>query len=97
MMDEGSHLTLMSGSEVRAWGFMTGKGEIDVRRDAIVREMFQLGDWKGALTSVKITGMMPEDSPITIGDDSDKKIFPVSQLNIIRAQFFQHRLWYRRD
>ena len=79
VMDEGSHLTLMSGSEVRAWGFMTGKGEIDVRRDAIVREMFQLGDWKGALTSVKITGMMPEDSPITIGDDSDKKIFPVSQ------------------
>ena len=79
VMDAGSHLTLMSGSEVRAWGFMTGKGEIDVRRDAIVREMFQLGDWKGALTSVKITGMMPEDSPITIGDDSDKKIFPVSQ------------------
>lgn len=79
VMDEGSHLTLMSGSEVRAWGFMTGKGEIDVRRDAIVREMFQLGDWKGALTSVKITGMMPEDSPIKIEDDSDKKIFPVSQ------------------
>lgn len=79
VMEEGSHLTLMSGSEVRAWGFMTGKGEIDVRRDAIVREMFQLGDWKGAMTSVKITGMMPENSPIHVGDDSDKKIFPVSQ------------------
>ncbi len=79
VMEEGSHLTLMSGSEVRAWGFMTGKGEIDARRDAIVREMFQLGDWKGALTSVKITGMMPESSPIHVGDDSDKKIFPVSQ------------------
>ena len=79
VMEEGSHLTLMSGSEVRAWGFMTGKGEIDVRRDAIVREMFQLGDWKGAMTSVKITGMVPEGSPIDVGDDSDKKIFPVSQ------------------
>ena len=75
VMDEGSHLTLMAGSEVRAWGFMTGKGEIDARRDAIVREMFQLGDWKGARTSVKITGMAPQ----LMGDHSNKKIFPVSQ------------------
>lgn len=75
VMEEGSHMTLQAGSEVRAWGFMTGKGEIDARRDSKVREMFQLGDWKGAMTSVKITGMAPG----LVADDSDKKIFPVTQ------------------
>lgn len=74
VMEEGSHMTLQSGSELRAWGFMTGKGETDARRGSKVREMFQMGDWKGAFTSVKITGMMP-----SLGDDSDKKIFPVTQ------------------
>lgn len=74
VMEEGSHMTLQNGSEVRAWGFMTGKGEIDARRGSIVREMFQLGDWKGAITSVKIVGMAP-----AVGDESDKKVFPVTQ------------------
>ena len=74
VMEEGSHMTLQNGCEVRAWGFMTGKGEIDARRGSIVREMFQLGDWKGAFTSVKIVGMAP-----AVGDESDKKIFPVTQ------------------
>lgn len=75
VLDEGSHLTLQSGSEVRAWGFVTGKGEMDARRGATVREMFQLGDWKGAFTSVGITGMAPD----IVTDHSDKKIFPVTQ------------------
>lgn len=82
VLEEGSHLTLQDGSEVRAWGFVTGKGEMDARRGSKVREMFQLGDWKGAMTSVKITGMVPSSSPaygIVGGDDSDKKIFPVTQ------------------
>lgn len=81
VMEEGSHMTLMANSEIRAWGYMTGKGETDARRDAKVCEMFQMGDWKGALTSVRITGMVPPDFPLygSIGDDSDKKIFPVSQ------------------
>ena len=84
VMEEGSHMTLQNGSELRAWGFMTGKGETDARRGATVREMFQMGDWKGAMTSVKIVGMVKkEDNPILYnlvgGDDSDKKIFPVTQ------------------
>ena len=82
VMEEGSSVTLQSGSEVRAWGFVTGKGEMDARRGAKVREMFQLGDWKGAFTSVKIVGMVtPDQQPLynIIGDESDKKIFPVTQ------------------
>ena len=76
VMEEGSHMTLQSGSELRAWGFVTGKGEIDARRDATVREMFQMGDWKGAMTSVKITGM---GAPLVQDDYSSYKIFPVTQ------------------
>ena len=89
ILEEGSHLTLQSGSEVRAWGFVTGKGEIDARRGSVVREMFQMGDWKGAMTSVAITGMVGGTELESVvkgaikdaesGDFSDKKIFPVSQ------------------
>ena len=82
VMEEGSHMTLLSGSELRAWGYMTGKGETDARRGSRVREIFQLGDWKGAFTSVKIVGMVGPDQGLlynVIGDDSDKKIFPVTQ------------------
>lgn len=75
VMEEGSHITLQDGSEFRAWGFVTGKGEMDARRGSKVREMFQLGDWKGAFTSVEITGMAPQ----IVADHSDKKIFPVTQ------------------
>ena len=88
VMEEGSHMTLQSGSELRAWGFMTGQGETDARRGATVREMFQMGDWKGAMASVAITGMVAGTNlcstvqSIIKGnscDYSDKKIFPVSQ------------------
>ena len=84
VMEEGSHITLQSGSEVRAWGFVTGKGEMDARRGATVREMFQLGDWKGAMTSVQIVGLVKQSENPTLygvvgGDHSDKKIFPVTQ------------------
>lgn len=75
VMEEGSHITLQSGAEIRAWGFMTGKGETDARRGSTVREMFQMGDWKGAFTSVEITGMAPG----IVADHSAYKIFPVTQ------------------
>ncbi len=85
VMEEGSHMTLQDGSELRAWGFMTGKGETDARRGAKVREMFQMGDWKGAMTSVRITGMVKQDEVSEAlwnqvkSDDSGYKIFPVTQ------------------
>jgi hypothetical protein len=90
VLEEGSHLTLQDGSEVRAWGFVTGKGEMDARRGSKVREMFQLGDWKGAMTSVAITGLVTSENPALCNvvksqggvdncDYSDKKIFPVTQ------------------
>ncbi len=62
-MNKGSKMVLQSGSELRAWGFITGDiahqdaqhnvpmGEIDARRNSKVREQFQMGDWKGAYFS----------------------------------------------
>ena len=51
VMNEGSHMTLQSGSELRAWGYVIGKGETDARRGSIVREQFEMGDWKGGSES----------------------------------------------
>ena len=70
VMDEGSHMTLQSGSELRAWGYMIGKGETDARRGATVREQFQMGDWKGG--SVAFSMLEAEDT----------RVFPITQYYI---------------
>lgn len=68
ILKPGSHVTLSSGSVLRAWGFVTGdgtkdaegnylSGEIDARRGSTVREMFQMGDWKGG--DVSLSMVMP--------------------------------------
>ena len=73
ILKPGSHVTLSSGSVLRAWGFVTGdgttdadgnylSGEIDARRGAMVREMFQMGDWKGGDISFTIAMEMPDPS-----------------------------------
>ena len=61
-------MTINNGGELRAWGFVTGdgtkdgegnylSGEIDARRGANIREMFQMGDWKGG--AISLTMVMP--------------------------------------
>lgn len=59
VLEEGSHMTLQDGSELRAWGYMTGKGETDARRGAMVREQFQMGDWKGGTYSLSLVVFAP--------------------------------------
>ena len=66
VMDEGSHMTLQNGSLLRAWGYMTGKGETDARRGSKVREQFQMGDWKGGSISFSML-------------DDDRRVFPITQ------------------
>lgn len=68
-MNEGAKMVLMDGSELRAWGFVVGQGETDARRGSKVREMFQMGDWKGGSISSMLLG-------------SDKGVFPVTQYYI---------------
>ena len=69
VMEEGSHMTLQSGSLLRAWGFMTGKGETDARRGSKVREQFQMGDWKGGGESFKMLDV----------NTNQGRVFPISQ------------------
>ena len=66
VMEAGSHMTLQSGSLLRAWGFMTGKGETDARRGSKVREQFQMGDWKGGSISFSMLA-------------DDRHVFPITQ------------------
>lgn len=74
VMEKGSRMTLQAGSEVRAWGYMTGLGEIDARRDSKVREFFQMGDWKGAWTTVQLAGILKPDN-----DYVKARVFPITQ------------------
>ena len=75
VMEKGSHMTLQANSEVRAWGYMTGEGEIDARRDSKVREFFQMGDWKGALTSASVAGIWGDPNSSL----AKSKVFPITQ------------------
>jgi len=74
---EGSKITLQNGSKLNAWGYVAGvknaQGTIDARRGSTVREMFQIGDWKGGgLTATMSSGT----------NKSTYKVFPVNQYYI---------------
>ncbi|MBQ3633019.1 MAG: InlB B-repeat-containing protein [Paludibacteraceae bacterium] len=69
VMEDGSHMTLQSGSLLRAWGYMTGKGETDARRGSTVREQFQMGDWKGGQNSFNML-----NTEMNTG-----RVFPITQ------------------
>ena len=63
-MEANSHIILESGAELRAWGFVTGQGEIDARRGSTVREQFQMYDFKGGSTTCVMLGNDEEVFPI---------------------------------
>ena len=69
VLEEGVKLTLQNGAHIYAWGYIIGKGEIDVRRGATIHEMFQMGDWKGGSTSFSLLS-------------DDRGVFPVNQYYI---------------
>ena len=76
VMQEGSRMVLQNGAELRAWGYMTGKGETDARRGSTVREQFQMGDWKGGSNSFN---MINPDMDGGNPNLSYFHIFPISQ------------------
>lgn len=43
-MEQGSRIQLNSGAYLYAWGFITGQGEITVKNNGEVHEMFQIDD-----------------------------------------------------
>ena len=76
VMEEGSRMVLQNGAELRAWGYMTGKGETDARRGSTVREQFQMGDWKGGSKSFNMINPDMNGGNLNL---SYFHIFPISQ------------------
>lgn len=64
-MEEGSHISLEAGSRLNCWGYITGKGTINVKKNATVLEDFQLGDWPGGTNAGNLEGNSQKVFPIT--------------------------------
>ena len=64
-LEEGAHIELESGSRLNCWGYITGKGTINVKNGATSLEGFQLGDWCGG------------SNASTLNNNSDK-VFPIT-------------------
>ena len=79
VLNKGSKMTLQNGSELRVWGFVTGIGEIDARRGSVVRELFQMADWKGANFSKELI----RNTIMGSGDkEAQYSMFPITQYYI---------------
>ena len=46
-LNEGVQMDLEQGAKLIAWGYVTGKGQIDAKDGSVVYEDFQMGDWRG--------------------------------------------------
>ncbi len=64
-MNSGSKITLNSGSNLYAWGFITGDGEIVANNGSTIYENFQATDFCGGTA--------------TTNRATDKKVFPMCQ------------------
>lgn len=69
-MEEGSEMTLNSGAHLYAWGFITGKGEIEARRGCTVHEDFQVYDWDGGNNAL---------NAVLGAAESGAGVFPINQ------------------
>lgn len=65
-MAAGSAITLNSGANLYAWGFITGDGQITATPNATVYEYFQVKDWRGGAATSGMLG-------------NKEKVFPLSQ------------------
>jgi len=73
-MEEGSLIQLNSGSFLYAWGMITGNGNIIVKNNAEVHEMFQVGDMKSA------------SNLATYYNNNSEKFFPITQYGILNIE-----------
>ena len=69
-MEAGSLIQLNSGSYLYAWGKITGDGNITVKNNAEVHEMFQVGDMKSASNLANYY------------NNNSEKFFPITQYSI---------------
>ena len=76
-MESGSDMTIESGAVLRAWGFVTGDGTIDVRRGGEVHEQFQILDFKGGTNTSNMCGGLSAMAAGTSSNEGD--VFPLNQ------------------
>lgn len=76
-LGSGSDITIEDGAALRAWGFVTGEGTIDVRRGGNVYEQFQLLDFKGGTNTKNMCGSLTDIMNGTAHNDGD--VFPLNQ------------------
>lgn len=69
-MEQGSEITLNSGAHLYAWGFVTGKGEIEARRGCTVHEDFQVYDWDGGTNAM---------NAVLNAKNTGAGVFPITQ------------------
>lgn len=65
-MKSGSSITVNSGANLYAWGYITGSGTVLIKSGGTVYEDFQVRDWRGGTAA---SAML----------NKDQKVFPVSQ------------------
>ena len=58
-LNEGSTMTLESGSDLSVWGYITGPGEIDAKRGSTVHECIQIKDYRGGTATSGISKAFP--------------------------------------
>lgn len=68
-MASGSTITINSGANLYAWGYITGSGSVTVKSGGSVYECFQISDWRGGSSTSKMV-------------DNDERIFPLTQYHV---------------
>ncbi len=64
-LDENVRVNVEAGAALYAWGYVTGDGIIDIKKDARVYEAFQIGDWKGGSCSNNMLNNKERVFPVT--------------------------------
>lgn len=62
ILENQSSLNLRDGSSLRAYGYVTGNGNIQVDSGAAVHELFQIADWRGGSVTFDIYKDLMNDS-----------------------------------
>ncbi len=64
LMESGSSITVNSGANLYAWGYITGSGSVTVEPGATVYECFQISDWRGGTLSAEMVDAANEGLPV---------------------------------
>lgn len=86
-MENGSEITLQSGSNLYAYGYISGDGTVTAKSGSKVYESFQIRSWRGGSATVKMpegigdifSGIFGGEMVKLLPVYTDNKVFPVNQ------------------